>query len=121
MEVVNVKDFVGGVVEAKRQGVVYIGRPSPLGNPCSSPGYPCPVCNRVHFGPKMVQLTPDRSIPCYRKWLWHLIQNRNPDIISALRVLKPGDLLGCWCSPKACHGDVIIKAWEWCRAQGVFS
>lgn len=121
MEVVNVKDFVGGVVEARRQGVVYCGRPSPLGNPCSEPMAPCPTCGLVHFGPKMVQLTECRSIECYRKWLWQRIKGRDPAIMRALRALKPDDLLGCWCAPKACHCDVIIKAWEWCRAQGVFS
>lgn len=24
-----------------------------------------------------------------------------------------GKRLGCWCSPKPCHGDVLLKASEW--------
>jgi hypothetical protein len=120
MEVVNVR-ALGGVSGARKAGVVYCGRPSPLGNPCSEPGVPCPVCRQVHFGPGMVELTADRSIPCYRKWLWARLRERHFVVLEALRALKPEDRLACWCAPKPCHCDVIIKAWEWCREQGMFS
>lgn len=36
----------------------------------------------------------------------HLL-NR-PDLMAALGELK-GKRLGCWCSPLACHGDVLVK------------
>jgi hypothetical protein len=119
MKVVNVYHH-GGVAAAKAAGVVYCGRPSTLGNPCSSPGAPCPVCGRVHFGPGMVQLTPDRSIPCYRRWLWARLKARDRVIIDALRALKADDRLGCFCSPKTCHLDVVVKAWEWCKTNRIF-
>jgi hypothetical protein len=118
MKVVNVHHY-GGVAAAKAAGVVYIGRPSPLGNPCSEPDVPCPVCRRVHFGPRMVQLTPDRSISCYRKWLWARLKARDERVLAALSDLGPEDLLGCWCSPKACHGDVVAKAWQWLRTSNL--
>jgi hypothetical protein len=31
-----------------------------------------------------------------------------PDLIARLGELK-GKTLGCWCHPKACHGDVLVK------------
>lgn len=35
----------------------------------------------------------------------------NPDLMKALPELK-GKRLGCWCSPKPCHGDVLVKLIE---------
>jgi hypothetical protein len=31
-----------------------------------------------------------------------------PHLMAALPELK-NKILGCWCAPKACHGDVLIK------------
>ncbi len=88
----------------------YIGRPgkgvksSPLGNKFNSG-------NR------------SKDIADYRIWLHAQIQKRNPKVIAELSRLKAiaisGDLvLGCFCKPLACHGDVIKSAIEWCIAQG---
>jgi len=38
------------------------------------------------------------------------IMNR-PDLIAALPELKDR-ILGCWCAPKACHGDILLKMIE---------
>jgi len=38
------------------------------------------------------------------------IMNR-PDLIAALPKLKDR-VLGCWCAPKACHGDILLKMIE---------
>jgi hypothetical protein len=38
------------------------------------------------------------------------IRNR-PDLIAALPELKD-KVLGCWCKPEACHGDVLVKLVE---------
>jgi len=35
----------------------------------------------------------------------------NQKLLAALHELK-GKVLGCWCSPKACHGDVLIELVE---------
>ena len=32
----------------------------------------------------------------------------SPELLEALPELK-GKVLGCWCRPKACHGDVLIN------------
>ncbi len=32
----------------------------------------------------------------------------NEELMSSLHELK-GKVLGCWCKPKSCHGDVLLK------------
>lgn len=119
MKVVNVKDY-GGIEAASREGVHYCGRPSPLGNPCSVPGKPCPVCGLVHFGPGMVQLTDCRSIECFRTWLWGRIKARDGAVLDSLEQLHEDSVLGCWCAPAGCHCDVLIRAWHFLRDNGYF-
>ena len=69
---------------------VYIGRPSKWGNPfeIGSDG------------------TRDEVIAKYRAWI--LTQD---ELINSLHELK-GKTLGCWCSPKPCHGDVLAELAE---------
>lgn len=67
---------------------VYIGRPSKFGNPFS-------------IGKDG---TRDEVIDKYAEWI-----NTQPELLKAIRKeLKGKDLL-CWCKPKACHGDVILR------------
>lgn len=33
---------------------------------------------------------------------------RRPDLMARIRELRGKDLL-CWCAPKPCHGDIIIR------------
>lgn len=47
--------------------------------------------------------TRDEVIQKYREW----ILNR-PELIEQVPELS-GKRLGCWCSPDACHGDVLIE------------
>jgi hypothetical protein len=76
------------VVHCKRASYdVYIGRPSKWGNP-------------FEIGRDGDRETVIRK---YRDW----IQTR-PDLLTALPELK-GKVLGCWCAPKACHGDVLSE------------
>jgi hypothetical protein len=35
----------------------------------------------------------------------------NPAILALLDSLR-GKVLGCWCSPEACHGDVLVEMIE---------
>ncbi len=75
------------VVHCKRAAFdVYIGRPSKWGNPFS-------------IGQDGSR---DEVIEKYR--LWILTQ---PDLRAALPELE-GKILGCWCAPQACHGDVLV-------------
>lgn len=45
--------------------------------------------------------TREEVIAKYQIWLY-----RQPELMEALPELK-GKILGCWCAPKACHGDVL--------------
>ena len=75
-------------VHCKRESFdVYIGRPSKWGNPFSigKDG------NR------------EEVIQKYEQWI-----KTQPHLVSALHELK-GKTLGCWCKPKACHGDVLAR------------
>jgi hypothetical protein len=64
---------------------VYIGRPSKWGNP-------------FEIGKDGDRETVIRK---YREWVV-----TQPNLMAALPELR-GKVLGCWCSPKACHGDVL--------------
>lgn len=55
--------------------------------------------------------TREQNIARYRKHLWWLIQN-DPSVMYDLIRIR-GKKLACWCHPKPCHGDVIVKAIEW--------
>ena len=33
---------------------------------------------------------------------------KNPDLINSLYELE-GKVLGCWCKPNSCHGDVLVE------------
>ena len=39
----------------------------------------------------------------YRAWLL-----ANPELLEKLPELK-GKVLGCWCAPEACHGDILSE------------
>lgn len=47
--------------------------------------------------------TRDEVIEKYRQWLLS-----NPELLGRVKELK-GKILGCWCSPKKCHGDVLAE------------
>ena len=66
---------------------VYIGRPSKWGNP-------------FLLG---VDGTRREIIKKYYNWI---IGDKK--LLADIDELK-GKVLGCWCSPKECHGDVLVK------------
>ena len=66
---------------------VYIGRGSKWGNPLK------------------IGNDGDRN-DVIREYEDHI--RNSPELLEALPELK-GKTLGCWCRPKACHGDVLIK------------
>ncbi len=73
---------------------VYIGRPSLWGNPYSSKKG---TLAKYFVGSK------SEAIQSYEEYL-----ESSPDLLEALKELK-GKRLGCWCKPKPCHGDIIVK------------
>ena len=74
------------VVHCKRERYdVYIGRPSIWGNPFN------------------LNSESERSLVIKQYAAW--IQTQ-PQLLARLRELK-GKVLGCWCSPRSCHGHVL--------------
>lgn len=66
---------------------IYIGRPSKWGNPF-----------RLEDGQDRAA-----AVQRYREWLMG-----QPELLAALPELR-GKVLGCWCKPQACHGDVLAE------------
>lgn len=76
------------IVHCQKQSYdVYIGRPSKWGNP-------------FEIGKDG---TRKEVIEKYRQYLLN-----SPELMADLHELK-GKVLGCWCSPKACHGEVLAE------------
>lgn len=48
-------------------------------------------------------------IALYEEWL--LCELEDPDNVTEFLKLR-GKKLGCWCKPKRCHGDIILKHLE---------
>jgi hypothetical protein len=92
------------VVHCKRDAYdVYVGRPSEWGNPFS------------HLPNTLAEFkvgSREEAIAKYKEW----IVNR-PELMCQLWKLE-GKTLGCWCKPKACHGDVLIELIE--KRYGLF-
>ncbi len=67
---------------------VYIGRPSVWGNPF------------------VIGKDGDRVsvVTKYRNWLLS-----QPELVQRAKRELQGKILGCWCAPAACHGDVLSE------------
>ena len=76
-------------VNDRELGAIYIGRPSKWGNPFHLP-----------LGASARER--DECIQRYRDWL-----STQPRLVTEARVRLHGKTLACFCSPKACHGDVL--------------
>lgn len=84
------------VVHCKREAYdVYIGRPGPWGNPFSHmPG--TRARHRV--------ASRSEAVERYREWLL-----KQPTLLRRAKRELAGKVLGCWCKPKSCHGDVLLE------------
>jgi len=85
---------------------VYIGR-GPRGTIPGDPG------SRGYFGNPFVLRDQDdpaeraRVLVEYREWFLKRVQE-DPVFATAIRGLR-GQVLGCFCKPRECHGDVIAE------------
>ena len=96
------------VVHNKKSSyTVYIGRGGPWGNPIAL-GKVCFVCGETHRAK-------GSTLSCYRRWLASRLQD--PEFEKSLLTLD-GEVLGCWCKPGPCHGDVICDAITYLRSTG---
>lgn len=80
------------VVHCKKEPFdVYIGRPSKWGNPFRVGEY---GMNRGDV------------IEAFKNWLNAPGQ---AVLLEAAKTELRGKILGCWCAPKPCHGDVLLQ------------
>ena len=89
------EDWTRYVVHCKKEPFdIYIGRPSKWGNPFS------------HLSDTLADFkvsSREAAIEAYENWIL-----QQADLLADLPELK-GKILGCWCSPKACHGEVLVR------------
>jgi len=80
------------VVHCKRESFTqYIGRPSLFGNP-------------FLIGRDGNRDTVIRAFEQYARG--------SEELLAAIAALPSDAVLGCFCAPHACHGDVIVKLWH---------
>lgn len=77
---------------------VYIGRWNPRFRIES------PFANPYHVGPDGTRA---EVIAKYEEMMREKL-SKDPELLAKLLAMK-GKRLGCWCAPKACHGDVLVE------------
>lgn len=90
------------VVHCKKEPFdIYIGRPSIFGNPFS---------HKKGTQAQVVVGTRQEAIEKYHQWIKGQIKvpGLTPPTVEQILELKD-KILGCWCSPQACHGDVLVN------------
>lgn len=84
---------------------VYIGRHVPDG-PAHVAAEAC-----VYGNPYVLHDVDDpveraQVIGAYEKWL---LSPEQRGLVERAKKELPGKVLGCWCKPKPCHGDVLLR------------
>jgi hypothetical protein len=74
---------------------VYVARPSKFGNPYS---------HKEGTAASYVVETREDAIRLYEEWI-----RSQPELMAAAKKELRGKVLSCWCSPLACHADVLLK------------
>lgn len=78
---------------------VYIGRPSEWGNPYT------------HTESQVADFKVEDRNEAIAKYKVYLYKRIKEELGFKEKLLElDGKVLGCWCAPKYCHGDVIITA-----------
>lgn len=76
---------------------VYVGRPSKWGNPFSH----LKGTLAQHYKP-----TKDAALAAYEEWL---LDPANAELLAAVKTELRGKDLVCFCAPKACHADILLR------------
>jgi hypothetical protein len=94
------------IVHCKKEAHdVYIGRPSIWGNPFTHDK------KNVRRGMILVE-SREKAIELYEIYVRDKVERK--ELLDLKEIA--GKTLGCWCAPKSCHGDVLVKL---CREQGL--
>ena len=81
--------MTANVVHCKRSKYdVYIGRPGPFGNP-------------FEIGKDG---TREEVVEKYAEWV--LTQT---ELLAIIKIELKDKILGCWCAPKLCHGNILLE------------
>lgn len=87
---------------------VYIGR-ARRGEPANVWENPYPMSNPKDDNER------GRVIIKYKNHLWDQIKQ---GVVTKEMLLElDGKILGCFCSPKLCHGDIISSAVDWAKGE----
>lgn len=78
------------------KGAVYIGRPSPFGNPFTH-------LTSGSWAQKVVA-SREEAVRSYEEWLLG-----QPELVEKVKAELKGKDLVCWCAPRSCHGDVLLR------------
>jgi len=114
-ELITVVSVRGINPQSAPPDLIYIGRRS--GNWRQSP-----LANPFKLTPDDIR---EDVIDRYRQYLWQRVKRNEPAITSELTriasMVQRGEavMLGCWCSPLICHGDVVKEAIIWMIANKV--
>ena len=73
---------------------IYIGRPSKWGNPFS---------HKAGTLAKYKVDSREEAIDAYYRWI---TEGEGKHLLDDIHELQ-GKVLGCWCKPLACHGDIL--------------
>lgn len=88
------------VVNIKREPYdVYIGRPGPWGNPYTSKP------SNIHGVQYVGSVT--EAILQFETWA-----RSDPQYVARIKRELKGKILGCFCKPQPCHGDVLARIAE---------
>lgn len=79
------------VNKRKERYTHYIGRPSVFCNPY--------IIGKDGTREQVVQMFEDYA-------------RNNHELLSAIKKLPEDAILGCFCFPEPCHGDIIVKLWH---------
>lgn len=80
---------------------IYIGRPSKWGNPFTH------LKDKKTSAKHMVR-NREEAVEAYRQWI---TTGEGKHLLNDLSELK-GKVLGCWCKPQSCHGDILVELVE---------
>jgi hypothetical protein len=85
---------------------VYIGRPGPGGawQTRYNTGKPMGWGNPYRLGDKPGEYSREESLRLYRQDILS-----NPTMLERIRDELQGEVLGCFCKPEGCHGDILAE------------